>query len=75
MKRNETYHPVIKSLVNGQLSLHKAVRRIKDHLQDIDTEYDCKINFQRKFQPVLLDKYAFFILKPLLTHYCLGKYL
>lgn len=40
---SETYHPVIKSLVNRQFSLPKAVRRIKDHLQDIGAKYDPKL--------------------------------
>ncbi len=72
-QRNEFYHHVIKSLVKHQIPLVESVRQIKDHIKQIDIQYDKEINKQRAKVPRLLDKVAFSEIKRLITWYALGK--
>ena len=72
-QRNESYHHVIKSLVNRQMPLAESVGRIKDHFKQIGIQYDEEINKQRAKVPRLLDKVAFSEIKRLITWHALGK--
>lgn len=45
-QRSESYHNVIKGLVNRQMPLAESVRRIKDHIREIGKAYDEDINKQ-----------------------------
>lgn len=72
-QRSESYHHVIKSLVNRQMPLAESVRRIKDHIKQIGIQYDEEINKQRAKVPRLLDKVAFSEIKRLITLHALGK--
>lgn len=71
-QRSESYHAVIKPLVNRQMSLADSVCRVRDYIQQIGTQYDQDINRDRKNVPCLLDFHAFAEIKSLLTHYCLS---
>lgn len=73
-QRSKSYHAVIKPLVNRQMSLADSVRRIRDYLQHIDTQYDQDVKHDRKNIPRLLDIHAFAEIKAFLTHYCLGVF-
>ncbi len=73
-QRSESYHAVIKPLVNRQMSLADSVHRIRDYVQQIGTQYDQDINRDRKNIPRLLDIHTFAEIKALLTHYCLGLF-
>ena len=72
-QRSESYHHVIKSLVDRQMPLAESVRRIKDHIKQIGVQYDEEINKQRAKVPRLLDKVAFSEIKRLITWHALGK--
>ena len=72
-QQSESYHSVIKSLVNQQMPLAESVRRIKEHIQEIGVVYDTDINKQRTKAPRLLDRRAFTKIKHLLTWYSPGK--
>lgn len=73
-QRSESYHAVIKPLINRQMSLADSVRRIRDYIQQIGTQYDQDINRDQKGIPRLLDSHAFADIKFLLTHFCLGLF-
>lgn len=72
-QQSESYHSVIKNLVNRQMPLAESVRRIKEHTQEIRVVYDADINKQRTKVPRSLDRRAFARIKNLLTWYSLGK--
>ncbi len=55
------------------MPLAEFVRRIKDHIKQIDIQYDEEINKQRAKIPRLLDKVAFSEIKTLITWHALGK--
>ena len=71
--RSESYHHVIKSLVNRQMPQAESVRNIKDHIKQIDIQYDEEINKQRAKVPRQLDKVAFSEIKRLITWHALDK--
>ena len=72
-QRSESYHYVIKSLVNRQMPPAESVHRIKDHIKQIGIQYDEEINKQRAKVPRLLDKVAISEIKRLITWHALGK--
>ncbi len=72
-QRSESYHCVIKSLVNCQMPMAESVRRIKDHIKQIGIQYDEEINKQRAKVPHLLDNVAFSEIKRLIIWHALGK--
>ncbi len=72
-QRSESYHSVIKSLVNRQMPIAEFVRQIKEHIQEIRVVYDADINKQRTKAPRLLVNRAFAKIKYLLTWLPLGK--
>lgn len=51
------------------MSLADSIRRIRDYIQKIRTQYDQDINRHRKNIPRLLDIHAFAEIKALLTRY------
>ncbi len=55
------------------MPLAESVRRIKEHIQEVEVFYDSDINKQRTKAPRLLDNRAFAKIKHWLTWYSLGK--
>ncbi len=71
-QRNESYHVVVKAVVHRQLSLPDAVRQLRNHVKQLAENINEEINRQRKSLPRLMDKKAFQILGPQITHQALA---
>lgn len=54
-QQSESYHNMIKGLINQQMPLAESVRRIKDHIKEIGKAYYEDINKQQTKVPPLLD--------------------
>lgn len=73
MRQSESYHNVIKNLVNQQMPLAESVRQIKEHIREIGVMYDADINKQRTKAQRLLDRRAFAKIKHLVTWHSVDK--
>jgi len=62
---------VVKAVVHQQLSLSDAVHQLHNHVKQLAENINKKINRQRKSLPQLMNKKAFQILEPQITHQAL----
>jgi len=63
---------VVKAVVHRQLSLPEAVHQLRDHVKQLAEGINEEINRQRKSLPQLMDKEAFRLLGPRITHQALA---
>ncbi len=74
-KHDESYHNVIKILVNRQMLLAESVRQIRDYIKNMGVMYDEKINTQHAKAPRLLYRMTFSKIKQLLNWNALDKFI
>ena len=67
-QQNKSYHVVVKAVVHQQLLLPDAVHQLHDHVKQLAENINEKINRQRKSLSQLMNKKAFQILEPQITH-------
>jgi len=63
---------IVKAVVHQQLSLPDAVCQLCNHVKQLVKNINEKINRQRKSLPQLMNKKAFQILGPQITHQALA---